>query len=72
MEMGICIKLMRTITSRIPSAKGAAEFLSRLRVRRHQTYEPSAGLSFGNLFWSAAYLSLAFLKEEPSSMYFRC
>jgi hypothetical protein len=35
-------------------------------------YEPSVGVSFGNLFWSPAYLSPAFLKDGPSSMNFRC
>jgi len=36
------------------------------------SYESSAAEAFGNLPSSAAYLSPAFRKAEPSSMNFRC
>ena len=39
---------------------------------RGASYEPSVAEAFGNLPSSPLYLSPAFLKVEPSSMYFRC
>jgi hypothetical protein len=41
-------------------------------LRVEASYESSVAEAFGNLPSSAAYLSPAFLKAEPSSMNFRC
>ena len=53
---------------------GAAGFFRRgmANTTLAASYEPSVAEGFGNLPSSPLYLSPAFLKAEPSSMYFRC
>ena len=67
------------IKCRIKFAYPLANHLIQLLRHREPTsltfrssYESSVAEAFGNLLSSPAYLSPAFLKDEPSSMNFRC